>query len=111
MRRRPRWRKSSAPSRLQEERRPHAAGDPQPPPAAHGESRGYEGLAVSPVPLDYASVPQTEIIEHARQPGTRRSNSATQRFPQRPDHGGAPTGTIGLVMDCDTTGIEPDFAR
>jgi ribonucleoside-diphosphate reductase alpha chain len=22
----------------------------------------------------------------------------------------APTGTIGLVMDCDTTGIEPDFA-
>ena len=22
----------------------------------------------------------------------------------------APTGTIGIVMDCDTTGIEPDFA-
>src|SRR5262249_7834763 len=22
----------------------------------------------------------------------------------------APTGTIGLLMDCDTTGIEPDFA-
>ena len=22
----------------------------------------------------------------------------------------APTGTIGLQMDCDTTGIEPDFA-
>ena len=22
----------------------------------------------------------------------------------------APTGTIGLIMDCDTTGIEPDFA-
>ena len=22
----------------------------------------------------------------------------------------APTGTIGLFMDCDTTGIEPDFA-
>ena len=22
----------------------------------------------------------------------------------------APTGTIGLVMDCDTTGVEPDFA-
>ncbi|MEI8351890.1 MAG: hypothetical protein WCG36_06210, partial [bacterium] len=21
----------------------------------------------------------------------------------------APTGTIGLLMDCDTTGIEPDF--
>src|SRR5690606_12363247 len=22
----------------------------------------------------------------------------------------APTGTIGLVMDCDTTGVEPDFS-
>ena len=22
----------------------------------------------------------------------------------------APTGTIGLIMDCDTTGVEPDFA-
>ena len=22
----------------------------------------------------------------------------------------APTGTIGLVMDCDTTGVEPDYA-
>ena len=22
----------------------------------------------------------------------------------------APTGTIGLLLDCDTTGIEPDFA-
>src|SRR6202789_2886938 len=31
--------------------------------AAHGESRGYEGLAVSPVPLDYASVPQTNILD------------------------------------------------
>ena len=23
----------------------------------------------------------------------------------------APTGTIGFMMDCDTTGIEPDLAR
>ena len=22
----------------------------------------------------------------------------------------APTGTIGFMMDCDTTGIEPDFS-
>ena len=34
--------------------------------AAHGESRGYEALAVNPVPLDYASVPQTNIVEHAK---------------------------------------------
>jgi len=79
--------------------------------AAHGESRGYEALAVNPVPLDYASVPQTEIIEHAKAAwdlalelgelhGYRNAQTTVV----------APTGTIGLVMDCDTTGIEPDFA-
>ena len=79
--------------------------------AAHGESRGYEALAVSPVPLDYASVPQTDIVEHAKAAwdlalelgelhGYRNAQTTVV----------APTGTIGLVMDCDTTGIEPDFA-
>src|SRR5216110_3796947 len=34
--------------------------------AAHGESRGYEALAVNPVPLDYASVPQPDICERAK---------------------------------------------
>ena len=79
--------------------------------AAPGESRGYEALAVSPVPLDYASVPQTDIVEHAKAAwdqalelgelnGYRNAQTTVV----------APTGTIGLVMDCDTTGIEPDFA-
>jgi ribonucleoside-diphosphate reductase alpha chain len=79
--------------------------------AAHGESRGYEALAVSPVPLDYASVPQVNIIERAKHAwdqalelgelhGYRNAQTTVV----------APTGTIGLVMDCDTTGIEPDFA-
>ena len=44
-------------------------------------------------------------------PGTRRSNSATSSATAtRRSSVIAPTGTIGLVMDCDTTGIEPDFA-
>src|ERR1700687_4857177 len=34
--------------------------------AAHGESRGYEALAVNPVPLDHASCKQQDIVEHAR---------------------------------------------
>ncbi len=79
--------------------------------AAHGESRGYEALAVNPVPLDYASVTQTDIVEHAKAAwdlalelgelhGYRNAQTTVV----------APTGTIGLVMDCDTTGIEPDFA-
>src|SRR6186997_1338507 len=79
--------------------------------AAHGESRGYEALAVSPVPLDHASCPQADVITHARAAwdnalelgelnGYRNAQTTVV----------APTGTIGLVMDCDTTGIEPDFA-
>ncbi|MBR1235065.1 vitamin B12-dependent ribonucleotide reductase [Bradyrhizobium sp. AUGA SZCCT0182] len=79
--------------------------------AAHGESRGYEALAVNPVPLDYASVPQTDIVERAKaawdlalQLGEAHGYRNAQTTVV------APTGTIGLVMDCDTTGIEPDFA-
>jgi ribonucleoside-diphosphate reductase alpha chain len=79
--------------------------------AAHGESRGYEALAVSPVPLDQASCPQPDLVTHAKaawddalalgeQHGYRNAQTTVV----------APTGTIGLVMDCDTTGIEPDFA-
>src|ERR671928_1055643 len=79
--------------------------------AAHGESSGYEALAVNPVPLDHASCPQADIVTHAvaawdaalalgEASGYRNAQTTVV----------APTGTIGLVMDCDTTGIEPDFA-
>ncbi|MEM8703981.1 MAG: vitamin B12-dependent ribonucleotide reductase, partial [Pseudomonadota bacterium] len=79
--------------------------------AAHGEAGGYEGLNTAPVPLDHANCPDKEIIERARKAwdhalelgeknGYRNAQSTVI----------APTGTIGLVMDCDTTGIEPDFA-
>ncbi|KQT79846.1 ribonucleotide-diphosphate reductase subunit alpha [Methylobacterium sp. Leaf465] len=79
--------------------------------AAHGEAEGYEFLSIAPVPLDLANVPQTDIAERAKHAWDRalalgeehgyRNAQATVI---------APTGTIGLVMDCDTTGIEPDFA-
>jgi ribonucleoside-diphosphate reductase alpha chain len=79
--------------------------------AAHGEASGYEGLQTPPVPLDHASCPEAILVEHARAAWDRalalgeahgyRNAQATVI---------APTGTIGLVMDCDTTGIEPDFA-
>ncbi len=79
--------------------------------AAHGKRDGYEGLAVTPVPLDHANCPdQTlvalaksawdEALELGRKHGYRNAQVTVI----------APTGTIGLVMDCDTTGIEPDFA-
>src|SRR6201982_3146668 len=79
--------------------------------AAHGASRGYEALAVSPVPLDYASVPQTEIIEHAKAAWDKALElGELHGYRNAQTTVVAPTGTIGLVMDCDTTGIEPDFA-
>jgi ribonucleoside-diphosphate reductase alpha chain len=79
--------------------------------AAHGESRGYEALAVNPVPLDYASVPQTEIVEHAKAAWDKALElGELHGYRNAQVTVVAPTGTIGLVMDCDTTGIEPDFA-
>jgi ribonucleoside-diphosphate reductase alpha chain len=79
--------------------------------AARGETSGYEGLETAPVPLDHASCPDLRLLAHAvraweqaielgRNYGYRNAQATVI----------APTGTIGLVMDCDTTGIEPDFA-
>src|SRR6478609_550348 len=79
--------------------------------AAHGQSSGYEALAVSPVPLDYASVPQTEIVEHAKAAWDKALElGELHGYRNAQTTVVAPTGTIGLVMDCDATGIEPDFA-
>jgi ribonucleoside-diphosphate reductase alpha chain len=79
--------------------------------AAHGLSDGYEQLAVSPVPLDHAACPQADLIERATAAWDRAVEKGEQ-FGYRNAQATvvAPTGTIGLVMDCDTTGIEPDFA-
>jgi ribonucleoside-diphosphate reductase alpha chain len=79
--------------------------------AAHGEAGGYEGLAIAPVPLDAANCPDQPLVAAAgaawdaalalgEKHGFRNAQATVI----------APTGTIGLVMDCDTTGIEPDFA-
>ena len=81
--------------------------------AAHGERAGYEKLATPPVPLDHKSEPapirRSSSMPSA--PGTARSRSASEHgFRNAQVTVVAPTGTIGLVMDCDTTGIEPDFA-
>ena len=79
--------------------------------AAHGESRGYEALAVNPVPLDHASCPQADIVAHAKLAWDRALElGEANGFRNAQTTVVAPTGTIGLVMDCDTTGIEPDFA-
>ena len=72
---------------------------------------GYEGLSINPVPLDHASLKDNAL-------GARAKATWDEALALGEKHGYrnaqvsviAPTGTIGLVMDCDTTGIEPDFA-
>jgi len=79
--------------------------------AAYGKTSGYEKLDIKPVALDHGNCPDQRLIDLAKsswdealtlgeQHGYRNAQSTVI----------APTGTIGLVMDCDTTGIEPDFA-
>ncbi len=79
--------------------------------AALGKTTGYDNLDVKPVPLDHKNCPDQRLIalavsawdealELGEQHGYRNAQVSVI----------APTGTIGLVMDCDTTGIEPDFA-
>jgi ribonucleoside-diphosphate reductase alpha chain len=79
--------------------------------AALGEATGYEKLAVSPVPLDSSALPEAGLGEHAVA-AWNKAVTLGEQFGYRNAQVSvvAPTGTIGLVMDCDTTGIEPDFA-
>ena len=79
--------------------------------AAHGEAEGYEFLSIAPVPLDHANIPQGDLGDHARAAWDRALKLGEEHgFRNAQATVIAPTGTIGLVMDCDTTGIEPDFA-
>jgi len=76
----------------------------------NAEKNEYEGLSIKPVGINPSYLPE-EMVNTARlvwdqalklgeQYGYRNAQATVI----------APTGTIGLVMDCDTTGIEPDFA-
>jgi ribonucleoside-diphosphate reductase alpha chain len=79
--------------------------------AAYGDRDGYEKLSVNPVPLVAADCPQPELIAHARAAWDRAIELGEEHgYRNAQATVIAPTGTIGLVMDCDTTGIEPDFA-
>ncbi|WP_373086426.1 vitamin B12-dependent ribonucleotide reductase [Sneathiella sp.] len=79
--------------------------------AAYGLSDGYEGLAVTPVPLDAINCRETDLAEAAKTAWDAALDLGKKHgYRNAQVSVVAPTGTIGLVMDCDTTGIEPDFA-
>ncbi len=79
--------------------------------AAMGEPDGYDALATLPVPLDHAACPDPQLVQHAIAAWDDAARLGAQHgFRNAQVSVIAPTGTIGLVMDCDTTGIEPDFA-
>ncbi len=70
----------------------------------------YEKLEIKPIGIEKKHCPDylyeascqswDQALEKSREYGFRNAQVSTI----------APTGTIGLLMDCDTTGVEPDFA-
>lgn len=79
--------------------------------AAQGIANGYEGLSTDPVPLDHASLKDRKLSSRAKAVWNEALELGQKNgFRNAQVSVIAPTGTIGLVMDCDTTGIEPDFA-
>ncbi|KAF0117217.1 MAG: ribonucleoside-diphosphate reductase alpha chain [Rhodospirillaceae bacterium] len=79
--------------------------------AAHGAREGYDALTILPTPFDAGACPDPDLAKAVR-------TAWDEALALGEVHGYrnaqvsviAPTGTIGLIMDCDTTGIEPDFA-
>ncbi len=77
--------------------------------AAYNAINNYEGLEIKPTGINpklcpeylvkYAQKIWDEVVEIGTNYGFRNAQVTVI----------APTGTIGLVMDCDTTGIEPEF--
>ncbi len=70
----------------------------------------YEGLTIYPVGINPKHCP-SDLLKAAREDADRALELGTEYgFRNAQVTVIAPTGTIGLVMDCDTTGVEPDFA-
>jgi ribonucleoside-diphosphate reductase alpha chain len=79
--------------------------------AAQGHVDGYEDLATAPVPLKASDCPEPALADAAVHAWDRAVDLGKENgYRNAQATVIAPTGTIGLVMDCDTTGIEPDFA-
>lgn len=70
----------------------------------------YQGLTIKPSAIDQDICP-AELLEAAHNSWDRALEFGKQwGYRNAQATVLAPTGTIGLVMDCDTTGVEPDYA-
>jgi ribonucleoside-diphosphate reductase alpha chain len=70
----------------------------------------YEGLSIKPLGINPSYAPQY-LVDAARQSWDKALEWGERYgFRNAQTTAIAPTGTIGLLMDCDTTGVEPDFA-
>ncbi|MCC6932926.1 MAG: vitamin B12-dependent ribonucleotide reductase [Deltaproteobacteria bacterium] len=79
--------------------------------AAFSDCDSFENLSVLPVCLDDQNCPQISIVKRSQARWDEALKIGEQSgFRNAQVSCIAPTGTIGLLMDCDTTGIEPDFA-
>jgi ribonucleoside-diphosphate reductase alpha chain len=79
--------------------------------AVQGHKTGYDALTVAPVPLVAADCKDSALVIAAKRAWDLALDLGTAHgYRNAQATVIAPTGTIGLVMDCDTTGIEPDFA-
>ncbi|MEZ4087302.1 MAG: adenosylcobalamin-dependent ribonucleoside-diphosphate reductase [Candidatus Gracilibacteria bacterium] len=78
--------------------------------AYNTEKDRYEGLTAVPQGINPLYAPEA-LVEAARNCWDRALDWGEKHgFRNAQVTVIAPTGTIGLLMDCDTTGIEPDFA-
>ncbi|MDR1248300.1 MAG: adenosylcobalamin-dependent ribonucleoside-diphosphate reductase, partial [Treponema sp.] len=78
--------------------------------AYHAPAGDYEGIHTPPQGIDPGSCP-AYLLEAARASWDRALDlGKAHGYRNAQVSAIAPTGTIGLLMDCDTTGVEPDFA-
>ena len=79
--------------------------------AAHAMRGDFEDVHTLPVTLNAEKCPDAEVSKAAVMAWEQAVTlGAAHGFRNAQATVIAPTGTIGLVMDCDTTGIEPDYA-